>query len=166
MKQTILLLLLGFTAGCTGEVSNSEATENEKTAEKRLPQLEWMLGRWENNSDQGNLSEVWKQVDDSTFTGRSYFVIQGDTVFAETIRLIERKGKISYCVSVKDQNNGEEVPFELTALDGKNLTFENPEHDYPSKITYTGKGNSMVAEISGMVEGKPKSEQFSLKKKK
>lgn len=164
MKQTILLLLLGLTAGCAGEVSNNETTENNKVQEKRLPQLEWMLGRWENNSDQGNLSEIWKQENDSTFNGWSYFVIQGDTVFAESVRLVERKGKISYCVTAMGQNDDKEVPFELTEIKGKNLTFENPEHDYPSKITYTMKGDSLIAEISGMVKGERKSEQFRMKK--
>ena len=148
-------------AGCS---SNADNDNSVKKAESQLPQLSWLIGRWENNSDQGNLSEIWTQDNDSTYTGESYFVIQGDTVFAESVQLAERSGKITYCVSIPGQNNDEEVCFELTKLKGKDLTFENPTHDYPSKITYLNKGDSLIAEISGKVKGKEKREQFRMKK--
>jgi hypothetical protein len=47
------------------------------------------------------------------------------------------------------------------------LVFENPKHDYPKKITYTKiNDDSLVAEISGILDGKPSSEKFSMKKNK
>lgn len=164
MKHVVYLasLLVLLSCNSTGNAEN-ETTQNT-APEKQLPELNWLIGRWENNSDQGNLSEIWEQTDDSTYTGASYFVIQGDTVFSESVRLEERKGAINYCVIASGQNNGEEVCFELTKRNGKNLTFENPKHDYPSKITYQQKGDSLIAEISGKDKGEMKSERFSMKK--
>lgn len=163
MKHVVYLasLLVLLSCNSTGNVQNE--TAQNMVPEKQLPELKWLIGRWENNSDQGNLSEVWEQSNDSTFFGGSYFVIQGDTVFSESIRLEERKGKINYCVTVSGQNDGEEVCFELTKRNNKNLTFENPKHDYPSKITYQQKGDSLIAEISGKEKGEMKSERFSMK---
>lgn len=160
MKHIFLLAALVTFTACS---SGNDAQKNTEQ-KNRLPQLKWLIGRWENNSDQGNLSEIWEPADDSTYSGASYFVIQGDTVFSESVRLEERKGTINYCVTVPGQNNGKEVCFELTKLDGKNLTFENPKHDYPSKITYQQKGDSLIAEISGKIKGNRKSERFSMKK--
>lgn len=161
MKQLVLVTLLALTAGCS---SNADNKETAKKDEPRLPQLRWMIGRWENNSDQGNLSEIWKQSNDSTYSGESYFVIQGDTVFAESVQLAERGGKITYCVTIPGQNNDEEVCFELTKLEKNRLQFENPKHDYPRVIIYQQKGDSLLAEISGEVKGERKSEQFRMKK--
>ncbi|WP_307293758.1 hypothetical protein [Flavobacterium sp. SORGH_AS_0622] len=46
------------------------------------------------------------------------------------------------------------------------MVFENPKHDYPQKITYTkGPNNTLTAEISGKLNGKPSSEKFVMTKK-
>jgi hypothetical protein len=46
------------------------------------------------------------------------------------------------------------------------LVFENKEHDFPQKITYTKISNdSIVAEISGMKDGKQSKESYPMKKK-
>ena len=79
----------------------------------QLQKADWFLGRWENNSEEGNLSEIWKKQNDSTFYGESYFVIKNDTVFAETIQLQERSGALSYVVSIPNQNEEEPVTFQL-----------------------------------------------------
>ena len=46
------------------------------------------------------------------------------------------------------------------------LIFENPQHDYPQKITYTkGTNNTLTAEISGKLQGKLTTERFIFVKK-
>lgn len=131
----------------------------------QLQKADWFLGRWENNSEEGNLSEIWKKQNDSTFYGESYFVIKNDTVFAETIQLQERYGVLSYVVSVPNQNEEEPVTFQLNKNTNDGLIFENPSHDYPTKISYKQvESDSLVAEISGIKDGKLKSEFFKMKK--
>ena len=141
------------------------SVEKKEKSYSDLEKANWFLGRWENNSSEGNLSESWKKLNDSTFYGESYFVIENDTVFAETIQLEERNGKLSYIVTVPNQNKEKPVSFELTENSKNTLIFENPKHDYPNKIIYNQVGtDSLVAEISGMKEGKIKSEFFKMKK--
>ena len=151
-------------------VSCKKETTIEKTVqtEKKFAELEkanWFLGRWENNSPEGNLSEIWKKENDSTFFGQSYFVIKNDTIFAEHVSLEERNGKLSYVVTVPNQNDEKPVAFELTSSEASTLIFENPKHDYPNKIIYNQVGtDSLVAEIRGMKDGKEKNEFFRMKK--
>lgn len=165
MKKALPLLTLVL-----GMISCKKETVVEKplTTEKQFAQLEkanWFLGRWENNSAEGNLSEMWKKENDSTFFGECYFEIKGDTVFAEHIHLEERGGKLFYIASVPKQNDEKPVSFELTKSSANQLVFENPSHDYPKMILYNQVGNdSVVAEIRGLKDGKEKNEFFRMKK--
>ena len=55
--------------------------------------------------------------------------------------------------------------FKLTSLSPNQLVFENPTHDFPTKITYLKiSQDSIVASISGLIDGKEKLEQFPMKK--
>lgn len=125
----------------------------------------WLIGRWENNSAEGNLSEFWTKANDSTLLGESYFAIKSDTVFGEKVELSQRGNDFIYEARVAKQNDEKPVPFKLTSSSEKEMIFENPEHDYPNKIVYQKVGNdSLVAEIFGTIDGKLKSETFKMKK--
>ena len=55
----------------------------------------------------------------------------------------------------------------MTKGNEKEAVFENPKNDFPTKISYTKITNdSIVAAISGIQNGKEKSELFSMKKSK
>ena len=94
-------------------------------------------------------------------------IVEKDTVFYEKIDLFESNDSLFYKVSVKDQNKEKPVSFYLTKSDDKELTFENPKHDFPTKIVYTKISNdSLVAVIYGKKDGKEMSETFPMKKTK
>ena len=156
-KTTLLLLLLAI-------VSCKESDSNEKD---KIKAARWLLGNWENNSADGNLSETWKKINDSTFQAQSYFIKEKDTLHFETITLQQKGEQLTYSAAVKGQNEDKPVSFKLTTGTEKQLVFENPKHDYPQKISYTQiTPDSLVNQISGMQQGKPSSEQFSMKKTK
>jgi hypothetical protein len=156
-KITFILLLLAIVS-----CKNSDSNEKDKIKAAR-----WLLGNWENNSADGNLSETWKKVNDSTFQAESYFIKEKDTLHFETITLKQKGEELTYNAAVKGQNDDKPVSFKLTTATEKQLVFENPKHDYPQKISYTQiTPDSLVAKISGIQQGKPSSEQFSMKKTK
>lgn len=125
-----------------------------------IKQAEWLLGTWQNTTPRGVLVEQWQKLNDSTYTGKSYFWAGKDTAFTENIALEQRGGKLYYIPTVKNQNNGKPVKFTQT---GAGLVFENPAHDFPQKITYQQvKPDSLLAEISGMSKGKPRSQKFPM----
>ena len=154
-KITLTLLLLAIVS-----CKNSESNEKDKIKVAR-----WLLGNWENKLADGKLSETWKKVNDSTFQAQSYFIKEKDTLHFETITLKQKGEELTYNAAVKGQNGDKPVTFKLTNLTEKQLVFENLKHDYPKKISYTQiTEDSLVAEISGILAGKPSSEKFSMKK--
>lgn len=167
MKRNITLLAAAILLFSCKE-NKEQATETTEEPVKSYSQLEkaqWLLGSWENASPEGNLSENWEKTNDSVYAGHTYFVIGKDTVFTESITLVEANGKLAYVTAVSDQNGGKAIRFEMTSGTEDQLVFENPKHDFPQKITYNKITNdSLVAEISGMKEGKPSTEQFAMKK--
>jgi hypothetical protein len=172
MKRNFTLLAAALV--CAAFVSCKDKTaEAETPAEtpeaKTYAELEkanWFLGNWGSTSPEGELTERWQKVNDSVYKGECYFVVGGkDTVFSEAVDLVEEAGKLTYIVTVPGQNNEKPVPFVMTSGNDTQIIFENPAHDYPNKIVYNKITNdSILAEISGIQKGKPKSEQFPLKK--
>jgi hypothetical protein len=132
-----------------------------------IAQAKWLIGNWKNQSGTTLDIETWKKLNDSTYQGRSYSLAGTDTVSSEHIEIEQRGGKLHYIPTVKNQNGGKAITFILTSSTNKQLIFENPEHDFPQKITYTQiTKDSLVAEISGMRKGKFKAIQFPMKRDK
>ncbi|RTY83649.1 hypothetical protein EKL99_03440 [Flavobacterium sp. ZB4P23] len=155
-QKTTLILLLLTIFSC----KESDANELEK-----MKAANWILGNWENKSVDGNLSETWKKVNDSTFEAQSYFIKEKDTLHFESIILQQKGEELTYSTMVKGQNEDKAVAFKLTTTTEKQLVFENPKYDYPQKIIYSEiNPDSIVVKISGIQQGKPSSEQYSMKK--
>jgi hypothetical protein len=141
--------------------------ETETKSYANLEKVNWLVGSWGHTSPEGTLAENWVQANDSLYKGESFFIVGKDTVFAEYIDLGESNGKLTCTVSVKGHNNEKPVPFGMTSINDKTIVFENPSHDFPSKITYNKINNdSLVAVITGVQKGKPASETFAMKRQK
>ena len=148
--------------------SSSNNTQTQEIS--RFPLIEnasWLIGEWQNTSSEGILTETWEKLNDSTYAGKSFFVMGKDTVSSETIRLEQHGKTLLYIPTVKDQNNEQPISFVQTSSSNKQLIFENPKHDFPQKISYTQTNKtSLTAEISGLVNGKKKSQSFPMQKVK
>ncbi len=157
---------------CLGLIScnntdNTKSNENQKLAYYKLKQASWLIGSWYNQSPDGILTESWEKKNDSSFIGKSCFLAGKDTLSFETLLLTQEGNDIFYIPTVKGQNNNEPITFALTSSSSTQMVFENPKHDFPQKITYSLINNdSMIAEISGMVEGKINAQTFPLKREK
>lgn len=171
MKKTIPLL---STVALTAAFISCQKKENTETiAEEPTPKIfaeiekaSWLIGEWGNTSKEGVLTETWTKENDSTFQGKTYFITGKDTAFTESIQLMQQKDQLLYIPTVSDQNKGKHVSFTLTTSTENQLVFENKEHDFPQKITYNKISNdSIIAEISGMKDGKESKESYPMKKK-
>jgi hypothetical protein len=79
--------------------------------------------------------EEWN-FDSTIYTGKSVALKGGDSVLLENIS-IRRVGKsYFYIPQVIDQNNGEEIFFKLISFTSNSFVFENPNHDFPQRISY------------------------------
>ena len=139
----------------------------KKNEYKELNKIDWIVGTWSNSSDEKIYTEVWKKENDSTFTGYSNITREKDTIFSELMTLTQ-KGDSLYCiVSVDDQNNGESVSFTLTSSNDNKFVFENPKHDFPTKIIYNKINNdSIFAQVSGEVGEESITVDFPMKRQK
>ena len=155
MKNSIYILVVILTL-----------TSCQKSKEvSKIVGTDWLLGKWENKSDEGHLLETWKKVNDSLFIGESYFIREKDTLHSEKIQLKQKGENLFYIATVKGQNNDKPVTFKRNIEIEKQLVFENPKHDYPKKIIYNPFAkNHLMIEISGIQQDKPSSTRYSMKK--
>ena len=157
MKKTILSLLI---------ILSFASCQKSKEVSK-IVAANWLLGNWENKSADGNLLETWKKVNDSVYDGESYFIKGKDTLHFEKIQMKQKGEALFYIATVKGQNNDKPVTFIHNDTIEKQLVFENPKHDFPQKIVYSRiTKDSIIIQISGIQQGKPSSERFSMKKSK
>ena len=154
----IIILLFPF-------VSCKNSNDKNKTFEQ-IEKVNWLLGSWENKSEEGTLSEIWEKKNDSTLVGESYFIRENDTLHSERIEVKQKGEDLLYIPTVKGQNNDKPITFKLTLATENEYTFENPAHDYPQKIVYKMvNANSLVTTISGIQQGKNSVESYPMTKK-
>ena len=164
MKQLAFLFVVFSHFACQPRVKQSKIFDGKYS---QLHKTEWLIGNWQRISKEGILIEAWTQLNDSTYSGRSFFISNGDTLSSELISLEQRKGKLYYIPTVSDQNNRKSVIFTMTGLTDSSATFENPEHDFPQKIVYRfQKPDSLIAEVSAIVSEPKKSIVFRMRQMK
>ncbi|TNE51105.1 MAG: hypothetical protein EP344_16745 [Bacteroidetes bacterium] len=120
------LLLVCLLPALTGSLS-------AQIAWKGLQKLE---GTWKQS---GKASyEKWTVASDTLLSGEG-FKIQDDNSrkITETLQLVLKDdGTIVYRATVPDQNDSAGIDFKLTFFTTSSWTFENPAHDFPTKIEY------------------------------
>ncbi len=109
-----------------------------KEAGSKVKQFDWLKGSWTMKKKNGGaIMENWQQSNDSTLSGESLnFSVTGSSKVMETLQLVFRGGAYYYISTVKDQNNSQPVTFTITSYNETGFVAENPEHDFPKRITY------------------------------
>jgi hypothetical protein len=128
---------------------------------------DWLIGKWENKSKEGNLLETWTKVHDSLFVGKSYFIKEKDTLHFEEIELKQKGDNLLYISTIRGENNDKPIVFNQNTEIEKQLVFENSKNDYPRKIAYKpfAKGY-LIIEISGVQDNnKSQVMRYSMRKK-
>lgn len=124
MKLFVLLLQLGFVGACQAQVS-----------------YKMLEGTWKIEGKEKY--EVWEKTN-GTLKGESYSVKDGIRRTTETLEIKEENGNVVYRATVPNQNNGAAIPFTLNVNKAEILSFENPEHDFPTQIIYEPVSESRV----------------------
>lgn len=157
MKRISMRLVLALMAA-TAFAFKSDRADLDKT--------KWLIGTWEQKTARGNMYETWVKASSTEFHGKSYVVKEKDTMVFENIKLAQQADGLFYIPTVKNQNGGKPVSFKAKTVSATEMVFENPAHDFPQQISYKQLGkDSLVAEISGTVNGKFKSQKFKMRRK-
>jgi hypothetical protein len=114
-----------------------------------LKKLSWLEGKWERtNTKPGKKGfEIWTKVSATEWNGKGVSLTGTDTTFVEKLKLIVKDGTPYYVADVPE--NQKEVLFKFTALTENSFICENPQHDFPKKISYQKDGDKLKAVISG-----------------
>jgi len=132
-------------------------------AESSVDSLAWLAGCWQADKGDAGSGEHWLAPAGGTMFGVSRTVKNGKTVQFEFMQLrTNANGKLVFIALPSGQK---ETTFVATAASADSVTFENPQHDFPQKVSYRllPEGR-LVARIEGTRDGKVRSMDFPMKR--
>jgi hypothetical protein len=135
-------------------------SQDKNISKSPLEKLGWIVDRWIYTDGEEITYENWVKTNDTLYSGESYTVRDGDTVFNEQLK-IEKIGSDVFYTAIVKHNTGP-VSFKLIELGDKRAVFENPEHDFPNRITYELRNNSILYAKAEGEDKKGKSTEFEL----
>ena len=136
------------------------ATPAERSGKTGVDKLSWMSGVWSGRQGHDRTEERWSPPKAGVMLGTNLTVSGSSAKAYEFLRIAaDDKGRVIYWSSPQGR---QAVPFELVAAAPNEAVFENPKHDYPTRISYRREGNRMAATISGPGGSSPMSWNFRL----
>jgi len=112
--------------------------------------LSWLEGTWTrtNITKPGRSAhERWEKTNLNTLRGFGVTMQGQDTIFLEKITVLIKDDAIYYVADVPQ--NRQPIFFKFTEITESGFVCENPEHDFPKKISYQLEGVKLKAQISG-----------------
>ncbi len=147
MRKLLPFVVVAALASCSG---------NEKTCEA----LSWFEGSWKQDHGTYSISERWHCSGDS-LQGFSHYVSGTDSTLVETLSIrSDQDGLATLSALVEEQNDKRVIRFQETHRSEGQIVFGNNEHDFPQEVAYERKGDSLLARISGKLEGEQKTMWF------
>jgi hypothetical protein len=142
MRISRVLFLLLALASAAARTAAAQASD-------RVSRLGWLSGCWEQHTPRGVTTEMWSRSLGGMMIGASVSVRDGSARGFEHVRIREHGGRLQYTALPSGQR---ETTFTETVLSDSIVVFENPEHDFPQRLTYRRVGSDSLvarAEASG-----------------
>ena len=144
MRNVFLAVLLtGVSAGAAAQTG--------------IDRVSWMSGCWSLASGGRTVDEQWMAPRGGTMLGISRTVKDGHLAEYEFVVLRERGDGLVYMAHPSGQVGAE---FTLKSVDEASVVFENTQHDFPQRIGYRRRGESLEAWIEGTVGGTVRKVEF------
>lgn len=123
-----------------------------------MDDLGWISGAWRQRSERATVEEHWTDAAGGMMLGVSRTISGGKAVFFEFLRIEQRPDGIFY---VAQPRGRPPVDFKLARAQGQEVWFENPAHDFPTRISYRKNADgSLTARIEGERDGKTTGQDF------
>lgn len=123
-----------------------------------LDDLKWLAGCWEMKNGERLTEEQWMLPRGGVMIGMSRTVRGQSLVEFEQVR-IETRGTGRYYVASPSRQATAE--FKATSASADQVTFENPAHDFPTKVAYRRQGaDSLIASIEGQRGGRTRTIEY------
>ncbi|MBL4705880.1 MAG: hypothetical protein JKY54_15245 [Flavobacteriales bacterium] len=140
------IFLLGFLWSCQDEPETINALIVDELFSEPDPlntsalDISWLEGNWRDSTSWAHLDaqivERW-YLADQIFYGTGLQVKNGtDTTLVESLQIKLTTNPINFAATVKNQNGGKAINFELKAYSSDSVRFENMAHSFPQVIIY------------------------------
>ncbi len=153
MRVLIFFLITGILLSVALMVQ-SETPKKPAIEKIKLSQFGWLSGSWRMDSGSEILYEIWDCTDTAVYRGTGLSVkidratLARDSSLGELMRLEPTDSGLFFVAMV--QHNASEVGFKLVRMDSTGAVFENPSHDFPTRVIYKPLGNdSLYARVEG-----------------
>lgn len=128
-----------------------------------MQKLLWIADSWVSAAGETTSYEEWKVINDDLFEGGSKTIKDGKVIFSESLKIENTAEGIFYVADVA--HNPAPVKFNLVNVTDTSAVFENPDHDFPKKITYLLEEGNLHAFIEGPgKDGNTKKVDFYMQK--
>lgn len=126
---------------------------------KQAEDLGWLAGSWVAEEAGGIwMQERWAKPRGGVMLGTSLSGQSAKAGWFEYMRIATGKdGRLAFHAS---PGGAPASTFPLVASGTREATFENPAHDYPTRIVYRREGNVLTATISGAGGAKARTWRF------
>jgi hypothetical protein len=130
--------------------------------DRGVQQLRWMEGCWEFTVGERTVEEQWMAPRGGTMMGMSRTVRGSRTVAWETVLLREDSaGSVSYHAFPSGQAA---AVFPAAEVSDSHAVFANPSHDFPQRIIYRRRADTLAARVEGEIGGTPRGSDFPYRK--
>jgi hypothetical protein len=134
-------------------LQSQQATQTVRS--QSVDSIAWLAGCWEQRSANATTREHWSKPAGGTMMGVSFTVRHatgGDVATGhEFLRIHTRDGKAVYSALPSGQSM---TDFPIREQNASAVTFENPQHDFPTRISYRRQGaDSVVDRVEGTMNG-------------
>ena len=144
MRPDLIAVALLALAGSTGARDEAPALE----------ELSWLAGHWVRDEGGSRSEEIWLPPSGNTMLGMNQTITGDLTIAFEYVRIVRLGEAIDY---VAQPGGKSPVAFRLVQWGENRAVFENPEHDFPQRISYVRTEDRLDARISGPSGGEEKS---------
>jgi hypothetical protein len=136
-----------------------------QAAKATVNDLAFMEGQWQCPKWGGTFQEHWLRPTAGTMQGVGKLVTGDKTGFMEFMSIEPgEKGLVMYLLIGSPAKQQMKAAFTLTSITGKKAVFEDPQNDFPSKITYERlSATSLKCTLEGKENGKPQADVFDFK---
>ena len=135
------------------------AQQEQKTS--KIEQLAWLAGSWSSVNESGYTTEEhWIAPKGGMMLAVNRTSKKGKAQF-EFLRIQQKSGSLSLFAS---PGGRPPVEFKLAEIKENQVVFENPEHDFPQKITYRRETTFLHVRIEAVDNGQTRKIEWTWKR--